>query len=58
MRFFISQILKKSIGGQDMKILTEYLSILPSHIDIIWDFNFYWEEEEQLKLVVFNLKEL
>ena len=57
-RFFLSQKLKKSICSQDLKIINEYISIRPSHIDIRWDFNFDWVEEQQLKLVVFNLKEI
>ena len=58
-RFFLSQKLKKSISGQDLNVFTKYTSSLPSHIDIRWDFDIIDSmKEDQLKLGVFNLKEI
>ena len=57
--FFLTQKLYESISGQDLYVFTKYTSSLPSHIDIRWDFDIIDSmKEDQLKLVVFNLKEI
>lgn len=58
-RLLLTQKLKESISGQDLYVFTKYTSSLPSHIDIRWDFDIIDSmKEDQLKLLVFNLKEI